>query len=199
MYMTTVWGLIHGTTRRSLASSNGWSRRGMGQGLAWPWSSALSKYMADASGSNPLARDAGVCSVLLSHNRRVIASCSALRQPGSTNAAPTNTEGAGDGWLIALEAFSTGLHGREMVQVEDWDLLVHEALKGSIQREPSLRVGSLSCLGNQLIDARMVEPRSGEFVGRCTGEELPREPAIRIPAIAARRDIRVEIPVATLF
>src|SRR4029450_6422954 len=72
MYRTTVWGLIHGTTRRSLASSKGWSQRGTGQGLAWPWSSASSKYMADASGSNPLARDAGVHSVLLSHNSRVM-------------------------------------------------------------------------------------------------------------------------------
>src|SRR5215813_12386012 len=199
MYRITVWGLIHGTTRRSLASSNGWSRGGPGQGLAWPWSSASSKYMADASGSNLLARDAGVRSVLLSHNHRVIASRGALRQPGSTNAAPADTEGAGDGWLIALEAYSTGLQGREMVQVEDRELLVHEALKGGIQLESSLRVGSLPCLGNQLIDACMIKPRSGEFVGRCTGEELPREPAIRIPAIAARRDIRVEIPVATLF
>src|SRR5262249_51854539 len=176
MYGTTVWGLIHGTTRRSLASSNGWSRRGTGQGLAWPWSSALLKYMADASGSNPLARDAGVRSVLLSHNRRVMASRSALRQPGSTNAAPADTEGAGDGWLIALEAYSTSLQGREMVQIEEREFLVHEALKGGIQLESSLHVGSLSCLGNQLIDARMIKPRSGEFVGRCTGEELSREP-----------------------
>ena len=72
-----------------------------------------------------------------------------------------------------------------MVQIEERQLLVHEALNGGIQLEPFLLVGSLPCLGNQLIDTRMVEPRSGEFVGRCTGEELPREPAIRIPAIAA--------------
>src|SRR5262245_60296074 len=118
MYKTTVWGLIHGTTRRSLASSNGWSRRGTGQGLAWLWSSASSKCMVDVSGSNPLARDAGVRSVLLSHHSSVIASRCALRQPGSTNTAPVDTEGARDGWSIALEAYSTGLQRREMVQIE---------------------------------------------------------------------------------
>src|SRR5215813_4982136 len=105
---TTVWGLIHGITRRCLASSNGWSRRVTGPGLAWPWSSASLKCMADASGSNPLARDAGAHSVLLSHSSSALASRSALRQPGSTNAAPADTEGTGDGWLMALEAYGTG-------------------------------------------------------------------------------------------
>ena len=110
-------GIDHGITRRSLASSNGWSQRATGQGLAWPWSSASSRCMADASGSNPLVRDAGVRSVLLSHNSR-LASRSALRQPGSTNASAADAERAGDGWLIALEAHGTGLQRREMVQIE---------------------------------------------------------------------------------
>src|SRR5262245_16263024 len=119
MCRTMVWGLIYGITRRSLVSSNGWSQRATGQGLAWPWSSASSRCMADASGSNPLARDAGVRSVLLSHNCNAIAARSALRQPGSANAAAADTEGTGDGWLIALEAYGPGLQRREMVQIED--------------------------------------------------------------------------------
>ena len=118
MCRTTVWELTHGITRRSSVSSNGWSQRATGQGLAWPWSSASSRCMADASGSNPLVRDAGVRSVLLSHNSRAIASRAALRQPGSTNAAAADAERAGDGWLIALEAHGTGLQRREMVQIE---------------------------------------------------------------------------------
>src|SRR5437667_1545615 len=86
-----------------------------------------------------------------------------------------------------------------MMEIEERQLLVDEALNRGIQLEPLLLVGSLPCLGNQLIDARMVESRSSKLVRWCTGKELPRKPPVRIPAIAARRGIRVEIPVAALF
>ena len=100
-----MWGLTPGIAR-SLVSSNGWSRGAGRDGLALV--SASLKCMADASGSN-LARDVGVRSVLLSHNSSAMAGRSALRQPGSPNASPADAEGAGDGWLIALEAHGAGL------------------------------------------------------------------------------------------
>ena len=86
-----------------------------------------------------------------------------------------------------------------MVDIEDWQLLVHNALNRRVEFQSFLLIGSLPCFRNQCINFFIFEPGAIDFIRRRTGQNLPGEPAIWIPAVAASGGFGMKIPVTPLL
>src|SRR5205823_12490605 len=89
-----------------------------------------------------------------------------LLHPGSANASTPCAEGARDRRLVSLEVRTTSLQQRQMVQVEEGQFLVDDAVDGAIQLEAFLPVRRASRLGNQRIGLLMTET-GVDFRRRC--------------------------------
>ena len=65
--------------------------------------------------------------------------------------AASGAKGTRDRWLIALEIHCPCLQRSEMVDIEDWQLCVHNALDRRVELQSFLLIGSLPCFCNQFI------------------------------------------------
>ena len=81
-----------------------------------------------------------------------------LGEPGRTDPPASCAKGARDRWLVALEIHGPRLQRREMVDIENGQLVVHKALNLGLERQSFLLIGSLPRFCNQFVGFFIVEP-----------------------------------------
>src|SRR5262245_39961917 len=86
-----------------------------------------------------------------------------------------------------------------MVDIEDRQFLIHDTVDRRIQLEPFRLIDRSPRFRNKCISLFVCEPRAIDFVPWRTGQDLPGEPAIRIPAIATGGGFDMKIPLTPLL
>src|SRR5439155_2253881 len=74
-----------------------------------------------------------------------------LGEPGRTDPPAARAKGARDRWLVALEIHGTRLQRGEMVNVENRQLVVHNAVNRRIELQSLLLISSLPRFRNEFI------------------------------------------------
>src|SRR5437764_4372353 len=94
--------------------------------------------------------------------------------------------------------YATSLQQGQMVEVENGQFLVDDAVNRRVQLQAFLAVRSAARFGNELISPLVVEAGIG-FGGGGGREDLAREPPIGIPAVTRGSGVGMEISLTPLL